>query len=67
MKLTQKDIAVIDLLIAGKVHKEIAHITNVAKETIDRRCDRMRRRNKCSTTSQLIAEYLYSKHNIKRN
>lgn len=58
MKLTEKDIQVLDLLKTGMGQKQIGDNLNVTEDSISKRLERARIRNNCTTTVQLVALYM---------
>lgn len=64
MKLTEKDIQVLDLLKKGMCQKQIADELRVEPDSITKRLARMREKNNCETTIQLITLYMSGKTDI---
>lgn len=58
MTLQESNERIIELLVAGKTHKEIAVDLNMKKGTISRRIERLRKREDCLTVTQLVVKWL---------
>lgn len=53
--ISKREKEILLMIMDGKLNKEIAHILNISKETVDKHRKNMIRKNNCANSSELIS------------